>query len=854
MWALGSVPVGNLRKWLNARFLNGQGLCFPSTIIGGAAQKAWEPNLSSSEGTRLMSPTSSYQSIYSSGIRKSDHQDMQQDMAAQAALCTLCKGITVKDCGKHQEEGMEILPKYWKKLWERWDIRCFILLSLSLQTFLILFSPLRKRVSRFWIITPVWVAYLLADWAASFAVGIISNSQGKKPGSDDNNADLLAFWAPFLLVHLGGPDPITAFALEDNELWLRHLFGLVAQCVAAVYVFFQSLPKNKIWIPTTLMFFAGVIKYSERTRALYLASMGRFRDSMNRKPDPGPNYAKLMYEYSSMKEARLPTKIEMLPEPHRVTKAVNKVEGSLTDLDVVHHAYRFFETFKGLVVDLIFSFRERNLSRDFFLERSAKDAFKVVEVELNFIYEVLYTKVSVVHSTLGFIFRFISFCSVVVALVLFYSQKKDTFNEFDVVITYTLLFGAIALDAIALLMVIFSDRTVVALYNKFPKKSCFGWPLQFKRRRWSESISTYNLIYYCLHPRPEVKDKLVGYFGLSNFLDRLKYVRSKPFTCELRDHIFNELQTKSEMADDLETAKEICSSRGDWILRVENCSNFFPWILEVDYDQSLLLWHIATELCYNIDEGSDTNKDPKKDFREISKLLSDYMLYLLVMEPTMMSAVAGIGQIRFRDTCAEAKKFFQQGKPGRRQREANNCDVIIYVISCFFKYLLLFFIFPAILIFQAVKKHIIGGKADQGQVQTKADRFYLQVVEFFGKGKSDWEKEQKEACRKILDVNTEVNPVAVKGDRSKSVLFDACILAKELQKFKDKDKWEIMSKVWVEMLSYAACHCRANAHAAQLSSGGQLITVVWLLMAHLGLGDQFQINEGNARAKLIVGK
>ncbi|MBA0862126.1 hypothetical protein Goshw_004800, partial [Gossypium schwendimanii] len=28
----------------------------------------------------------------------------------------------------------------------------------------------------------------------------------------EENSDLLAFWAPFLLLHLGGPDTITAFA------------------------------------------------------------------------------------------------------------------------------------------------------------------------------------------------------------------------------------------------------------------------------------------------------------------------------------------------------------------------------------------------------------------------------------------------------------------------------------------------------------------------------------------------------------------------------------------------------------------------------------------------------------------
>ncbi|MBA0862104.1 hypothetical protein Goshw_004420, partial [Gossypium schwendimanii] len=62
-----------------------------------------------------------------------------------------------------------------------------------------------------------------------------------------------------------------------------------------------------------------------------------------------------------------------------------------------------------------------------------------------------------------------------------------------------------------------------------------------------------------------------------------------------------------------------------------------------------------------------------------------------------------------------------------------------------------------------------------------------------------------------------------------------------------------MSKVWVELVSYAASHCRASTHAADVSQGGELITFFWLLMAHFGLGEQFQINEGHARAKLIVG-
>ena len=44
----------------------------------------------------------------------------------------------------------------------------------------------------------------------------------------------------------------------------------------------------------------------------------------------------------------------------------------------------------------------------------------------------------------------------------------------------------------------------------------------------------------------------------------------------------------------------------------------------------------------------------------------------------------------------------------------------------------------------------------------------------------------------------------VKGDSSKSVLFDGCRLAKSLLYLETQKKWELISNVWVEILCYAA--------------------------------------------------
>ena len=327
-------------------------------------------------------------------------------------------------------------------------------------------------------------------------------------------------------------------------------------------------------------------------------------------------------------------------------------------------------------------------------------------------------------------------------------------------------------------------------------------------------------------------DKVIDYLGAREFVTEWRYVSSHRLPRKLWKFIYDELNRKSEDAEDTETTKRICSARGAYVIQEGQWEGGVAevyqkitkdYIENVTFEESLLLWHVAIELCFQntpvanegvkscwlrrvathcfrntcwlwhvatqlCKEGAHKSGDgssvsfsfTEEDYISFSKLLLDYMIYPLVMRPTMMSAVAGIGQIRFRDTCAEAEKFFS-----RRALE-------------------------------------------QGQV--------------------------KDACEKILDVDTKVKPVHVKGDKSKSILFDACMLAKELNKLNNYEKWKIMSKVWVEMLPYAATHCRPATHAQQVSKGGQLISFVWLLMAHFGLGEQFQINEGHARAKLIVGK
>ncbi|KAA8526873.1 hypothetical protein F0562_008898 [Nyssa sinensis] len=714
------------------------------------------------------------------------------------------------------------IPKRAKQVWDEWNIRIAVLVSLFFQVVLIFTATSRKRTGHIIVNMIIWSAYLLADWVAAFSVGLISNGQGNDCDKNEVNEGLAAFWAPFLLLHLGGPDTITAFSLEDNELWIRHALGLVIQVVAVVYVFSQSLV-NDFWIPTVLLIIAGTIKYFERTRALYLACLGNFKNKMLPKPDAGPNYAQLMEEYTAKETAQVPVQIVIEPEPEKdlpVIPDFNKVETDSTnildDVEIVEKGYKFFKTFKGLIVDLMFSFHERNESRNFFFERNSKDAFKVMEVELNFMYDVLYTKMDVVHTKFAYFRRLLCSALIVISFQRFASHHKHKIHHFDIAITYTLLIGAIGLDLVALFKLVFSDWTIVLRKRAKSFISDVRDKLTVEKRcRWSKSISQHSLISYCLKEKEGFKwfDKAADFFGLKEFLDEIQYKKTKPVEDNLKRFIFSELRAKAEYAKDSKIAKEIYSVRGDWAISQYTCH--YPSIVSsvsevVEYDESLLRWHIATELCYFTTMNEN---DPNREF---CKLLSEYMFYLLVMRPTMMSAVAGIGQIRFGDTCQEAKKFFRKGK------SISKTPILTALMTT---------------------------------VQNCFGYIYEKMKKCSCRSQSQLEEEKRRvACEKLLAVNTVVRPIEVKGDRSKSVLFDACMLAKDLQKLNKQKMWEMMSKVWVELLSYAASHCRANTHAQQLSKGGELITFVWLLMAHFGLGEHFRIEAGHARAKLIVEK
>ena len=215
------------------------------------------------------------------------------------------------------------------------------------------------------------------------------------------------------------------------------------------------------------------------------------------------------------------------------------------------------------------------------------------------------------HHKLGYCCRILSFTVVDASFALFhlehyaFERKEDRpqlnsvvtidrsvhNDKYDILITYILLIGAVVLEVIAFYMLLFCDWTVIKLrplsdtnHNTNSWKDKFincillvnnarsvvlQWFLylvgdidhhtksNFADSRWANSLSTFNLIHYCLHRFSEGRENLYRYFGLLSFLHGDWYVKPQPLTDHIPEFIFEELKTKSKMANNLAVANKV---------------------------------------------------------------------------------------------------------------------------------------------------------------------------------------------------------------------------------------------------------------------------------------------------------
>uniref|UniRef100_A0A804ULU8 DUF4220 domain-containing protein n=1 Tax=Zea mays TaxID=4577 RepID=A0A804ULU8_MAIZE len=502
-------------------------------------------------------------------------------------------------------------------LWNEWGLQILVIASFGLQVFLLVFGGVRRHSNSTALTFFLWSAYLLADSTAIYTLGHLSVD------SMSDEHQLVAFWAPFLLLHLGGPDNITAYALEDNALWLRHLQTLAVQVLGAAYVIYEYIASRGalLFLASLSMFFAGLLKYGERIWALKCGNISSIRSSISIR--------------------------KIKTDPYQLLTLGTSEE------DLLLGAHSQFDICKGVFADIIMLpnplVRSQPKPRSV-ISYLGEDLYKLVEMELSLMYDFLYTKAAVIHTWYGFCIHFISLFGTATTFLLFQlsiSNSGNRYSRVDVAISYVLLVGALVLEIISVCRAVLSTWTCSLLHRR---GRGWEWSLHIvtslgqrvhpaSRRLWSGSIGQYNLFHLCTRNTNEIGSRLATKLGLEDWWNKMHFSGTFPHANsslsiqDIKKLVLQALRSKEQALQHQDTD---LNSRGSFILkRMEAYKDFARWSVNIDFDESILVWHIATEVFIRKSKARHA-----KELLEATEVLSNYLMFLLVVKPNMLPGAA----------------------------------------------------------------------------------------------------------------------------------------------------------------------------------------------------------------------
>ncbi|KAK1661176.1 hypothetical protein QYE76_049335 [Lolium multiflorum] len=642
--------------------------------------------------------------------------------------------------------------------WEEWQLRILVLASVMNQVILLLASffrklPIRPSWFRQFVI---WQAYLSSEAIPIYALATLFNRQKKHSG----HSVLEVLWAPVLLIHLGGQDGIPAYNIEDNELWTRHLLTSVSQVTVAVYVFCKSWPGDdkRLLQAAILLFIPGILKCFQKPWALSRASI----NSLVSSDEP------ILRSIDT-------SELKIDPLEDFIDKATSPAGPNDTPATPVDFApYKLFVDLPspspGDRMKMLLSFAALNDS----------SAHIKLQFWLRQTFLLLYTKEKMsgrhgidvdedpsFQTMISVLVRALAICLPFAAIALFHQSHREAYSKQDVVVTFILL----SCTAVLELYIIF-----VHILTKYSENLLPGLVVV------NSLVSQYNLIGLLIRNKEHSKMMaILGFFGCTDFLQQRWPMKSCRSSFKITKAVFKYVKSGwHHHICDVSTYRKFNDNRGQSTLERQGCYQELGWSLEGAFDESVLLWHLATDFCYYIDTGASPSQCTQDSCPGVyacpawcrgsehhegavqCREMSNYMMYLLYVNPEML--MAGTRRNLFTAAYDELMGIITVGDNKSPVEERDLTQRIIFAVD--------------------------GG----------------------GSPPPDGTQRQQGAITHL-----------------------AWSIAKVLSGLPEEKMWNVIEGVWVEMMCFSAARCRGYLHAKGLATGVEYLTCVWLLQYYMGM-------------------
>ncbi|CAL5082827.1 unnamed protein product [Urochloa decumbens] len=471
--------------------------------------------------------------------------------------------------------------------WEDSQLRALVLSSAFLHLFLFLTATTRALRIYSWFRLCIWLAYLGSDAAAIYALATLFNRHTAGAAATRTRSTLELLWAPVLLIHLGGPVSISAYNMEDNELWRRHILTLLSQVSVALYVFCKFWPpdgeKLLLWA-AVLLFVLGIIKFSVKPLALRSASIHNL--TLSRASVVGTRKVFRVFNILSFWWAKFTSHAMYGPK----AKGREEILAELDNFDDISIEEYVQEVKRIICVGVEEDARSRSdLDDDL---RSA-----------------IYSRPELL---------------LLADRLLPYSQRLRALWAFLKLNEYERSYGE-------------SEKILYRMFSLLYTK---------------EKVFFSRLGNDMYHPAIALSFAAIGLFAKA---------RKDGYSERL---VLRQLEAGwKEYIHDAASFRRFNDRRGQWTLRLSrhllqgsHGQHVVRRSLQVPFDESVLLWHIATELCFHHPDAAAPHPPPSQESpAAVSRDISSYMAYLLLLRPEML--MPGTRQDLFWSACYHLERI-----------------------------------------------------------------------------------------------------------------------------------------------------------------------------------------------------
>jgi hypothetical protein len=420
---------------------------------------------------------------------------------------------------------------------------------------------------------------------------------------------------------------------------------------------------------------------------------------------------------------------------------------------------------------------------------------KVVEMELSLMYDILYTKAAMVHTWGGYLLRLVSPLATAVAFFLFLFYSKAGQRRADVIITYALLIAAFLLDITWLVRALGSTWTHAFLQAR-PR----GWLhraflLGGRWRRLRRVVVSLDLGQLLLpttaHPTPRSYRTWSGTVGKYSLLHEC--TRD---TASLRGRATKKIE--------LEESRGVELSEDVRRLLFERVRKILKSTYEDSKDRDAYSMNDITTFWGQA--AARRRQKVLKRFRlGFGREFQEDILAWHIGTQVFLSIIDG-------------------GNAAKTRVQA------IKVLSEYLMFLV------------AVRRHMLPGLALRSLYEATRDALQVIWREEAGTSSANSTAGEKRLARILRDKTDADVGWGFEHGKTRLVTDGANIAVTLLSADRSEmpELLELVFNVWVDKLLYAGTRCSRESHAKQLSRGGELTTIVWILAEHAG---PFQIGQ-----------